>query len=362
MTEQERKRNRAKAAKLSNPKPQELPSGKWRCQVTVGGKRVSVVEDDPTTAHAKAIALRDGLIQQSAPAATLTVGAAIDRYIKAKDSILSPSTVTGYKKIKSNHMGQISNDRLADLTQESIQRWVNSLAKDKSPKTVRNAHGLLTAVLSAFRPELAVRTTLPQKQRYDVAIPTDDDIERIIRTVQGTDNEIPVMLAIWLGLRMSEILGLKWGDIGEDVIRIRRAVVDEGEKTTKTYNSQRDIPLPDYIKQLLAKADRSSEYIVTVKRKALYSRFQTICKHAGVSQHYRFHDLRHINASVMLALGVPNKYAQQRMGHATENMLKTVYQHTMSKEQMDVAKRVDAYFDKKIAHGLHTENEILGQF
>ena len=42
---------------------------------------------------------------------------------------------------------------------------------------------------------------------------------------------------------------------------------------------------------------------------------------AGI-QHYRFHDLRHINASVMLALGIPNKYAEERMGHATDNMLK----------------------------------------
>lgn len=355
MTEAEKRKMRAKAAKLSNPTPIELPSGRWRCQVTVDGRRLGVVEDDPVTAHTKILAIRDGLLKQASPVAALTVGEAVDRYIETKNTVLSPSTVTGYKKIKDNHMGQISKDRLADLTQERIQRWINGLSKTKSPKTVRNAHGLLTAVLSSFRPELAVRTTLPQKRRYDVAIPTDDDISRIIHTVQGTENEIPIMLAIWLGLRMSEILGLKWSDIDGDVIRIRRAVVDEGEKTTKTYSSQRDIPLPDYIKQLLAAADQSGEYIVAIKRKALYSRFQTICKHAGVSQHYRFHDLRHINASVMLALGVPNKYAQQRMGHATENMLKTVYQHTMSKGQRDAAEKVDAYFNAKIAHEIAHE-------
>ena len=74
-------------------------------------------------------------------------------------------------------------------------------------------------------------------------------------------------------------------------------------------------------------------------------------------QHYRFHDLRHINASVMLALGVPNKYAQERMGHATDNMLKTVYQHTMSAEQAAVAQKVDDYFFSKLQTNLQTESD-----
>jgi integrase len=355
MTEAEKKKMRAKAAKLSRPSPVELPSGMWRCQVTVNGKRESVIDADPTIAHAKALALKNGLAQRDKPRSALTVLEATNLYIESKNSVLSPSTIGGYERVRDNLMDRIAQEKLYNLTQEDVQRWVNQLARDKSPKTVRNAHGLLTAVVSAYRPELALRTTLPQKRRYDVAIPSEEDINKIIAQVRGTENEIAVLLAIWLGLRMSEVLGLKWSDIDGDVVHIRRARVDEGEKTTKTYSSQRDLPLPPYIKRLLDTAPKKGEYIVPIQRKALYSRFQTICKHAEVSQHYRFHDLRHINASVMLALGVPNKYAQQRMGHATENMLKTVYQHTMSKEQKAVADKVDDYFNKKIAHGLHTE-------
>ena len=58
---------------------------------------------------------------------------------------------------------------------------------------------------------------------------------------------------------------------------------------------------------------------------------------------FRFHDLRHYNASVMLALGVPDKYAMQRMGHSTPNMLKTVYQHIMEKAQNEQDKKVNDY-------------------
>ena len=56
----------------------------------------------------------------------------------------------------------------------------------------------------------------------------------------------------------------------------------------------------------------------------------------------------HISASVMLALGVPNRYAQERMGHATDNILKTVCQHTMKGKRIAVAQKVDAYFEQKV--------------
>ena len=60
----------------------------------------------------------------------------------------------------------------------------------------------------------------------------------------------------------------------------------------------------------------------------------------------------------MLALGVPNRYAQERMGHATDNMLKTVYQHTMSKESIETAKKVDGYFETILHTNLHTEKQV----
>lgn len=56
----------------------------------------------------------------------------------------------------------------------------------------------------------------------------------------------------------------------------------------------------------------------------------------------------------MLALGVPDKYAMERMGHATSNMLKMVYQHTMRSKQEEVADVVDSYFENKLHTVLHT--------
>lgn len=340
--------------KLKNPTPVQLPSGSWRCQVMVNGQRISVVDQNPAVAHAKALAMKAGIIHKSKSPKAMTVGDAIDRYIESKDSVLSPATVAGYKRLREHALQDLMGVRLSMLTQEAVQRAVNKMAKDKSPKSVRNAHGLLSAALAVYRPDMVLRTTLPQKKRYEAAVPSGEDVQAIMEAVRGTKEELPILLAVWLGLRMSEILGLKGEDVDENVLHIRRALVDEGEKGTKTYGSQRDLPLPDYIRGLMD--PKPGEHLVKLTRRALYCRFQAVCKKAGV-QHYRFHDLRHINASVMLALGIPNKYAQERMGHATDNMLKTVYQHTMSAESIETAQQVDNYFINILHTILHTNSD-----
>ena len=143
----------------------------------VNGKRIDVIEDDPAVAHAKALAVKAGLMEEQKPVAELTVGQAIDRYIDSKDAVLSPSTIAGYRRIRANLLQGIIDIRISSLTQEAVQREINHMARIKSPKTIRNAHGLLSAALSIYRPDFVLRTTMPQRQRYEAAIPSGEDIE-----------------------------------------------------------------------------------------------------------------------------------------------------------------------------------------
>ena len=174
----------------------------------------------------------------------------------------------------------------------------------------------------------------------------------------GYVGELPITMAMWLGMRMSEIIGLKWEDVDLDnrIVHIRRALVDEGEKNTKTYNSQRDLRIPEHIVSLLGEPGKPEEYIVKMTRRRILTLFHRVCENAGV-QPYRFHDLRHINASVMLMLGIPDKYSMQRMGHATNNMLKTVYQHTMDRKMVESTNALDQYFYSKLPTKLPTPEE-----
>ena len=356
MDDRQLKKQREVAAKLSRPRPVELPSGRWRCQIMVDGRRIDVIEDDPAVAHAKALAVKVGLLEEAKPVQALTVGEAIDRYIESKDAVLSPATVAGYRRIRENALQAVMSIRLGELTQERVQRAVNQMARDKSPKSVRNAHGLLSAALAEYRPDMVLRTTLPQKQKYDASIPSDEDIGKIMQAAAGTDMELPILLAVWLGLRVSEIRGLTWSCVSDGIIHIKQAIV-EGEngpeiKGTKTYSGDRRLRLPTYLADLIAVQPHIDDHIIHMSGQAIYKRFTRMCEKAGLP-HFRFHDLRHANASVMLALGVPDKYAMERMGHATSNMLKTVYQHTMRSKQDEVADMVDDYFTRKLHTDFH---------
>lgn len=330
------------------PKAVKLPSGSWYVNVMVKGKRLSITAPTKREAENEAAAIKSGAKAMSH--APLSVTQALDRYIDSKSAVLSPATVAGYRRIQKNLFCPIADYTLSGLTQEQVQRWVNQLVKQgKKPKTVSNAHGLLSAVIGAYRPEMVLRTTLPQKVKTEISIPTEAELSAIFGAAKGTKYELPIMLAVWLGLRASEIRGLKWEDINGEYISVKRAIVqgEAGpvEKGTKTFSGTRALHLPPYLAALIQTQDHSKEHIVNLSGHAMYNGFERVCKKAGVP-HFRFHDLRHMNASVMLAVGIPNKYAQERMGHATDNMLKTVYQHTIQEEQKKYSEEIDQRFEE----------------
>lgn len=330
------------------PEPKQLPSGQWYIQLMVDGQRYNKAFDTPEEAAVWAVQVKTRSLEYHKSPRRMTVGEAVSRYIDSKEAVLSPSTVFGYKQILANHMAEISEIQLSDLTQERVQRWVNALSRaGKSPKTISNAHGLLSAALGLYNPDMALRTTFPQKRKQEVQIPSEGDMQAIVAEAKGTQYELPILLAAWLGLRRSEILGLRWQDINGEYLQIRRAVVrgENGpvEKGTKTTSGTRRIHLPPYLAQLIRSRPGIDGPLVPLTGQAIYKGFVRICEKAGVS-HYRFHDLRHFNASIMLAEGIPDKYSMQRMGHATNNMLKTTYQHTIKEREAGYDRQIDSHF------------------
>lgn len=329
---------------MNVPKPVKRPSGNYRIQIMIDGCRYSITDPDPKVCKKKAKELYAGL--QFEKRVPLNVGKAFDKYIESKDSVLSPSTIHGYKKIRKNHLQSLMDLNITELTQEDVQKAINKEAKAGiSSKTIRNAHGLLSAVLAEYRPNFVLRTTLPKKQIYNVRIPTEEELAKLWKVSEGTKYHLPILLASWLGLRMSEIRGLKYTDIQDGRIHIQRAIV-EGEngssvKGTKTTSGDRWIKLPEPIQNIIEQQNRSSEYIVPLTEASIYQGFRRLCEKANITP-CRFHDLRHFAASEAHSLGVPDKYAMKRMGHKTDNMLKTVYQHAMTDKEDYFANIIDS--------------------
>ena len=158
-------------------KAKKLPSGSWRCQVydytDENGKRHYQSFTGKTKREAEHLAAEYADTKQKRPEILkVTVGKALDNYIEIKSNVLSPSTIRGYRALRRNYYSSIQSLLLENLTQEVIQIWVNSLSVEKDAKTVKNAHGLLSAMLSLYLPSLILRTALPKKEKEVPYVPT----------------------------------------------------------------------------------------------------------------------------------------------------------------------------------------------
>lgn len=294
-------------------------------------------------------------IDESLANTKLTVASAMDQYIESKSAILSPTTISSYKAIRRNNLLSLQKLTVKQVTQELVQIAINQEAMDKTPKTVRNIHGFLASVLQVYRPDLVLRTTLPQKLKNEIAIPTEDEVKILVDASINTDMEIPILLAACCGMRRSEIAALKWEDIDfrKNTITIKKSLVlnDENsfvEKTTKTTAGTRVIRMFPIVSDALSRYKKTHsdtcDYI-TVKPTIISSHFDRLLRRTCIP-HYRFHDLRHYTVSVMLSLNIPKKYIADYVGHETENMIDKVYGHIMQSRKTSAEDLLQDYFQK----------------
>ena len=119
--------------------------------------------------------------------------------------------------------------------------------------------------------------------------------------------------------------------------------------------STRDIHIPDYILELIQAQphEADTDFIIPWTTKAVYNKYKRLMMKNGID--LTFHSLRHINASVMLMLNIPDKYAMERGGWATDNVLKSVYQQTYTSMLQTVDEKIDDYFNGIV----NAENETV---
>ena len=327
-------------------KATKLPSGKWRCQAFLGndenGKpiRKSVTAD--TQKEAEFMALELKLKKKAKDKAGLTLREAYTKYIDSKRNVLSPNTVREYIKASNRDFQDLMNCYINDLTQLQIQIAVNSYSATHSPKSVHNAHGLLSAVLKMFRPELVLYTRLPQKKRYERHIPTEEDVKKLIAVTVGKRIQVPILLAAFGSLRREEISALTPDDVTDRGVWVRKALAINEEreriiKPPKTDQSYRFVEFDEWI------ISRVKNWNFGMTLNCITNDFADAVK-ASQIEHIRFHDLRHFHASEQHALGVPDKYIMQRGGWASLSVLHDVYQHAMKDKQDEFTRRTLDHF------------------
>lgn len=335
----------------------KLPSGNWNVRALEytdkNGKKVFKSFTAPTKKEAEYLAADYYANKRSNGRANtnITLREAFRRYID--NAVLSPSTLRQYNQIARLRLQSVMDTNIGNLTNEDLQIALNADIINLQPKTARNISGLLSAVLKEYRPDFQLHLKLPQRVKTQIFIPSEEQVKQLLKAAENTDMEIPLLLASCLGLRMSEVLGLKWSNVNfkSNKITIRSAIVtgEENkayEKVPKTYAGYRTISAPSNLMEVLKKSKGEAsedEHIVNLDFRQINYRFKKMLTTLQIPL-FRFHDLRHYHASVLLAMGVPNKYAQERLGHATDNMLKTVYQHTMQNKRQELDNKLDDYF------------------
>ena len=343
----------------------KLPSGSWRCQIydytDENGKRhyksfTSTDQSPKGKREAERMAADYAAEKELRSHCSLTFGEAFDRYVKDRASVLAVSTIREYKRTKRADLSEFDKMKVENITPELIQEFINRKAREKSPKTVRNIHGIISAVLGVYRPDLALSTTLPQKVPPKLYIPTDEDIKTLLDHIDNEDMMIAVLLAAFGPLRRSEICGLEDTDFNGNIAHIQRAVVlDENkqwvDKTTKSVAGNRYVPLPDFV---MDKIRGRNGRIVHLKPNQISDRFIDLVARSGLPR-FRFHDLRHYCASIQHALGVPDAYIMQRGGWGSDTVLKQVYRHALSDQSESLNHVINDHFSNLCNTKYHTK-------
>lgn len=278
------------------------------------------------------------------------------------------TTINGYDGIIHNHIRPaLGKVKLSDLTPELINGYYQWLADAKglSANTIRKHHILLhTALKSAFRQGVVPanpvqRATPPRATTVEVSYYTPARLALLLQAVKGDPLEVPVWLACFLGLRRSEILGLRWRDVdlhsGQISVRWVRTTVGSRvvEKAPKTFDSCRTLSISalgdllELLHDLQAKRIRDGmpcgldDYLLLdatgqpVHPNLMSTAFASFIRRNDLPP-ITFHGLRHTFASMANSARVPMYQISRAMGHSSPTITQRIYTHLFDQTHGEV--------------------------
>jgi integrase len=290
---------------------------------------------------------------------------------------LRPTTIAGYETVIRVHLvPALGHKKLTSLTPQDVRRLL-AAKRDAglSVRMVQYIHAVLrNALQNAVREELVPRNVAKLVQveapDYDVGKGlTITQAQRLLETVKNTRWHTLYVLALMLGLRRGELLGLRWSDIDLDnaTLTVRQNLVRVAGQlriqAPKTRRSRRTLPLPPQVvtalrahrarqtKDRLAAgsswADNDLVFTTAlgtpIEPRNLNRHFYSIRDKAGLPD-VRFHDLRHTCLTLLLSLGTPPHIAQAIAGHSHIDVTMMIYAHTGMKEQTEALRKLGEAF------------------
>ncbi|APZ96927.1 tyrosine-type recombinase/integrase [Fuerstiella marisgermanici] len=253
--------------------------------------------------------------------------------------------------------------KLNRLDAEALQKWQATLKRKsfsdnqrlRSIRTLRNALNKAVKLRKIpFNPCIALDK--PRVERKEVIPLEREQCQTLFAECKSHRIGDIITLAAMTGLRKRELFALEWSavNLSEGVLTVRKALEEIGGKITvkvpKTRTSRRVVTLePIAINALASRMEKAvaegftpdevpicfPDTLGGYLRGSNFDRnvWHPIRKSAGIPKTFKFHDLRHTQASLMLYAGVDLKVIQHRLGHASFATTANLYAHLMQDSQ-----------------------------
>lgn len=293
----------------------------------------------------------------------MTLGSFIIEWMNsvAKNN-MRPSTFSNRKIIINKRIiPELGSLKIKEITPPTIQNFYNKLYEEGlSTSYVRTIHNLLNSMFQhaykwdMIHVNIMDKVDAPKPTQKEMKTWNIDEINRFLKVSENEPTYIAFLLAIHTGMRIGEILGLRWKDIDEvnKTIHITQTLVRIGGKVffqePKTKNSRRQIAITSQLLTELKKhklrQSTEADLVVTTELGTPYNPrnllrvFDRLIKKAEVPK-IRFHDLRHTHATLLLKLGENPKIVSERLGHSKVSITLDVYSHVLPDMQKQTAER-----------------------
>jgi integrase len=362
----------------------ERTNGTYAATFTVaGGKRKTLYAKTYKEAQEK---LKKALYEQQQGTLVTAPQQTVAQYLTdwlehTQKQSVRPRTYERYEEIVRLHIIPVlGRHKLHQLSAQHVQAfYTQKLEAGLSSLTVISFHNLLHKALdTAVKWNLVARNACkavspPRRQRFEVTPLTLEQVQQLLAAVEGHRLAALFKLALATGMRLGEILGLKWQDIdfAKGTVQVRRVLIripstlpgkGYAEAEPKTQRSRRAIIIAPFAlkalkehreRQLVEKgrADASwqeHDYVFCTTlgthlnpTRDMLDLLKAFLKRAGLPG-VRFHDLRHSSATLLLSLGVHPKVVQEILGHSQISMTLDIYSHVLPGMHQDAMARLNA--------------------
>ena len=272
-------------------------------------------------------------------------------------------------------LGPIPLDKLAP---RHVQEMESQLLKEGarnggalSPRTVLQVHRVLSKALNdAVKLGIVIRNVVdavepPRTTKYEAQILGWEEVHAFLDQVTDPLQHTIALLAIQTGLRRSEILGLHWRDFdfSSGTLSVRRALIILASGATELKVPKnghgRVVDLPsESVEALKAHRERNQKTLGNGNFVFCHSdgspldpdlvtqAFERMAKRSGLPK-FRFHDLRHTHASLMLSQGIHPKIVSERLGHSSIGITIDLYSHVLPTVQGEAVSHFGAEWKRR---------------